>query len=65
MPFFFTAALPGTGAVTVQAGKLPTALADPAVRKMTLAPRDFAASEFSLVLDGADLLTDEEESASG
>lgn len=31
----FTTALPGTGAVTVQA-KLPTALADPAVRKMTL-----------------------------
>lgn len=40
--------------------KLPTALADPAVRKMTLT--GLCSLRISLVLDEADLLTDEEES---
>ncbi|MFQ7552838.1 MAG: hypothetical protein ACLRMZ_24315 [Blautia marasmi] len=60
----FSAVIPGTDALLLllclmrelfrYRPKLPTALADPAVRKMTLS--GFAASEFSLVLDEADLL---------
>ena len=56
----FTTALPGTGAVTVQAEASNSFGGSGSEEDDSY--RDFAASEFSLVLDEADLLTDEEES---
>lgn len=56
----FTTALPGTGAVTVQAEASNSFGGSGSEEDDSY--QDFAASEFSLVLDEADLLTDEEES---
>ena len=56
----FTTALPGTGAVTVQAAASNSFGGSDSEEDDSY--QDFAASEFSLVLDEADLLTDEEES---
>lgn len=56
----FNAALPGTGAVTVQAEASNSFGGSGSEEDDSY--QDFAASEFSLVLDEADLLTDEEES---
>ena len=56
----FTTALPGTGAVTVQAAASNSFGGSGSEEDDSY--QDFAASEFSLVLDEADLLTDEEES---
>lgn len=55
----FNAALPGTGAVTVQAAASNSFGGSDSEEDDSY--QDFAASEFSLVLDEADLLTDEEE----
>ena len=56
----FTTALPGTGAVTVQAAASNSFGGSGSEEDDSY--QDFAASEFSLILDEADLLTDEEES---
>ena len=56
----FTTALPGTGAVTVQAEASNSF--GGSGNEEDNSSQDYAASEFSLVLDEADLLTDEEES---
>ena len=56
----FTTALPGMGAVTVQAEASNSFGGSGSEEDDSY--QDFAASEFSLVLDEADLLTDEEES---
>ena len=56
----FNTALPGTGALTVQAAASNSF--GGSGNEEDNSSQDYAASEFSLVLDEADLLTDEEES---
>ena len=56
----FNTALPGTGALTVQAAASNSFGGSGSEEDDSY--QDYAASEFSLVLDEADLLTDEEES---